>query len=126
MALPTCEQLIRNLLLIKTPKTSFFYRYKPIGSPGQPLFSLSPDKMFDAAYSKGRKQMTRQEMITFHGSTWYPDYKLAKQFLADQRGFIITDTTLQTSQKDVYAVVDIRAGAIAQVSSAAGEEATAV
>jgi thioredoxin reductase (NADPH) len=39
--------------------------------------------------------------------------------------FIVTDSTLQTSIKGVFAAGDVRAGATAQAASAAGEGATA-
>jgi len=43
----------------------------------------------------------------------------------DRFGFILTDKTLQTSIKGVFAAGDVRAGATAQAASAAGEGATA-
>lgn len=42
----------------------------------------------------------------------------------DRFGFVVTDHTLQTSVKGVYAAGDVRAGATAQAASAAGEGAT--
>lgn len=43
----------------------------------------------------------------------------------DRNGFVLTDETLQTSIKGVFAAGDVRAGATAQAASAAGEGATA-
>jgi len=40
-------------------------------------------------------------------------------------GFIVTDSTLQTSVKGIFAAGDVRAGATAQAAAAAGEGATA-
>ncbi len=42
----------------------------------------------------------------------------------DRFGFVVTDHTLQTSVKGVFAAGDVRAGATAQAASAAGEGAT--
>ncbi len=43
----------------------------------------------------------------------------------DEQGLIITDKTLQTSMKGVYASGDVRSGATLQIASAVGEGATA-
>ena len=40
-------------------------------------------------------------------------------------GFVVTDSTLQTSVKGCFAAGDVRAGSTKQVASAAGEGATA-
>ena len=42
----------------------------------------------------------------------------------DRFGFVVTDKTLQTSIKGVFAAGDMRAGATAQAASAADEGAT--
>ncbi len=43
----------------------------------------------------------------------------------DDQGLIVTDKTLQTSMKGVYASGDVRSGATLQIASAVGEGATA-
>lgn len=43
----------------------------------------------------------------------------------DRFGFVLTDLTLQTSVKGVFAAGDVRAGSTKQIASAAGEGATA-
>jgi len=43
----------------------------------------------------------------------------------ERHGFVVTDETLQTSIKGIFAAGDVRAGATAQAASAAGEGATA-
>ncbi|TAK21407.1 MAG: FAD-dependent oxidoreductase [Chloroflexota bacterium] len=43
----------------------------------------------------------------------------------DERGFIVTDGTLQTSVPGIFAAGDVRAGSTKQAASAAGEGATA-
>jgi thioredoxin reductase (NADPH) len=43
----------------------------------------------------------------------------------DSRGFIITDKTLQTRIKGVFAAGDVRSGSTKQAAAAAGEGATA-
>jgi len=42
----------------------------------------------------------------------------------DRGGFVVTDRTLQTTMKGVFAAGDVRAGATAQAAAAAGEGAT--
>lgn len=68
---------------------------------------------------------------------WYPDGVFVfigvspnSEFLPpeierDRYGFVLTDKTMQTSVKGVFAAGDIRAGATAQLVSAAGEGAAA-
>jgi thioredoxin reductase (NADPH) len=68
--------------------------------------------------------------------TWHPDGVFVfigmspnSEFLPpeierDRFGFVLTDKTLQTSIKGVFAAGDVRAGATAQAASAAGEGAT--
>jgi len=43
----------------------------------------------------------------------------------DPQGFVVTDATLQTSMKGVFAAGDVRHGATMQIASAVGEGATA-
>jgi thioredoxin reductase (NADPH) len=50
---------------------------------------------------------------------------LPGEFELDRRGFLLTDSTLQTSVKGVFAAGDVRAGATAQAAAAAGEGVTA-
>ncbi|GAB4557140.1 MAG: hypothetical protein Kow0047_01250 [Anaerolineae bacterium] len=50
---------------------------------------------------------------------------LPPEFERDRHGFLVTDKTLQTSVPGVFAAGDVRAGATAQLASAAGEGATA-
>ncbi len=69
--------------------------------------------------------------------TWHPDGVFVfigmepnSEFLPDEIerdewGFVLTDATHQTSVRGVFAAGDIRAGATAQLASAAGEGATA-
>jgi thioredoxin reductase (NADPH) len=49
---------------------------------------------------------------------------LPSEIERDRFGFLLTDNTLQTSIKGVFAAGDVRAGATAQAASAAGEGAT--
>jgi thioredoxin reductase (NADPH) len=41
----------------------------------------------------------------------------------DRHGFVVTDATMQTSLKGIFAAGDVRAGVTAQATSAAGEGA---
>lgn len=50
---------------------------------------------------------------------------LPPQIERNAGGFIVTDRTLQTSVKGIFAAGDVRAGAVAQLAAAAGEGATA-
>jgi thioredoxin reductase (NADPH) len=43
----------------------------------------------------------------------------------DERGYILTDNTMQSSVPGLYAAGDVRSGSIRQVSSAVGDGATA-
>jgi thioredoxin reductase (NADPH) len=43
----------------------------------------------------------------------------------DERGFIITNTNLETNMSGVFASGDVRSGATMQIASAVGEGATA-
>jgi thioredoxin reductase (NADPH) len=44
----------------------------------------------------------------------------------DERGFILTGDSLETSVPGVFAAGDVRAGSVKRVASAAGEGATAI
>ncbi len=69
--------------------------------------------------------------------TWHPDGVFVfigmtpnSEFLPpdiarDRQGFVLTNATLETTVKGVFAAGDVRAGATAQAASAAGEGATA-
>lgn len=49
---------------------------------------------------------------------------LPQEIERNQQGFIVTDSTLQTTMEGVFAAGDVREGATAQAASAAGEGAT--
>lgn len=78
-----------------------------------------------------------QDRATGEIKEWHPDGVFVfigmspnSEFLPpelerDRFGFVLTDKTLQTSIKGVFAAGDVRAGATAQAASAAGEGATA-
>lgn len=69
--------------------------------------------------------------------TWHPDGVfvfigmhpntefLPPEIERDRRGFVLTDSTHQTTIRGVFAAGDVRAGATPQLASAAGEGATA-
>jgi thioredoxin reductase (NADPH) len=50
---------------------------------------------------------------------------LLPEIEVERHGFVVTDKTLQTSKKGIFAAGDVRSGATAQAASAAGEGATA-
>jgi len=50
---------------------------------------------------------------------------LPPEIEVDRHGFVVTDRTLQTTMRGVFAAGDVRLGATAQAASAAGEGATA-
>ena len=53
-----------------------------------------------------------------------PDSELLPDEIArDRKAFVVTDSSMQTSLKGVFAAGDVRAGATAQATSAAGEGA---
>jgi len=78
-----------------------------------------------------------QDRATGEVKEWHPDGVfvfvgmspnsdfLPPEIERDRFGFILTDKTLQTSVRGVFAAGDVRAGATAQAASAAGEGATA-
>ena len=78
-----------------------------------------------------------QDRATGEVKEWHPDGVfvfvgmspnsdfLPPEIERDRFGFILTDKTLQTSIRGVFAAGDVRAGATAQAASAAGEGATA-
>ena len=49
---------------------------------------------------------------------------LPKEIETDLRGFVRTNSGMQTSQKGIFAAGDVREGATAQAASAAGEGAS--
>ena len=49
---------------------------------------------------------------------------LTAEIEQDRFGFVVTDSTLQTSTQGIFAAGDVRAGATAQAAAAAGEGAT--
>ncbi|MGN6701222.1 MAG: NAD(P)/FAD-dependent oxidoreductase, partial [Thermomicrobiales bacterium] len=51
---------------------------------------------------------------------WVPD-----EITRDQYGFLVTDLTLATSMRGIFAAGDVRRGSTKQATSAAGEGATA-
>jgi thioredoxin reductase (NADPH) len=62
-------------------------------------------------------------VFVFIGMTPNSEF-LPPEIERDRFGFVLTDKTLQTSIKGVFAAGDVRAGATAQAASAAGEGAT--
>lgn len=78
-----------------------------------------------------------QDRATGETKEWHPDGVfvfiglspnsafLPPEIEVDRWGFVLTDKTLQTSIKGVFAAGDVRAGATNQIASAAGEGATA-
>ena len=50
---------------------------------------------------------------------------LPPEIARNRQGFVVTDDTMQTSMTGVFAAGDVRAGATAQIASAAGEGASA-
>lgn len=59
-------------------------------------------------------------VFVFIGMTPNSDF-VPVEIERDRHGFVLTDQTLQTTIKGVYAAGDVRAGATAQISAAAGE-----
>ncbi len=78
-----------------------------------------------------------QDRATGEVKEWHPDGVfvfiglspnsgfLPPEIEMDRWGFVVTDKTLQTSIKGVFAAGDVRAGATNQIASSAGEGATA-
>ncbi len=78
-----------------------------------------------------------QDRATGQVKEWHPDGVFAfvgmspnsgflpPEIERDRLGFVVTDGTLQTTVRGVFAAGDVRAGATAQAASAAGEGATA-
>jgi thioredoxin reductase (NADPH) len=78
-----------------------------------------------------------QDRATGEVKEWHPDGVfvfiglspnsgfLPPEIELDRWGFVVTDKTLQTSIKGVFAAGDVRAGATNQIASSAGEGATA-
>ncbi len=63
-------------------------------------------------------------VFVFIGMSPNSDF-LPPEIEVDRLGFVITDRTLQTTMRGVFAAGDVRVGATAQAASAAGEGATA-
>jgi thioredoxin reductase (NADPH) len=73
----------------------------------------------------GEEELCRPAgVFVFVGVSPNSDF-LSGEFERDRRGFLLTDSTLQTSVKGVFAAGDVRAGATAQAAAAAGEGVTA-
>ncbi len=70
------------------------------------------------------KEWHPEGVFLFIGMTPNSDF-LPPEIERNRQGFVVTDQTLQTSIKGVFAAGDVRAGATAQAASAAGEGATA-
>jgi thioredoxin reductase (NADPH) len=69
-----------------------------------------------------RKEVSTDGVFVFIGLT--PNTAIvADQLEVDQRGFIVTDATLQTSVPGIFAAGDCREGSTKQAASAAGEGA---
>ena len=62
-------------------------------------------------------------VFVFVGMSPNSDF-LLPEIERDRFGFVVTDRTLQTTMPGVFAAGDVRAGATAQLASAAGEGAT--
>jgi thioredoxin reductase (NADPH) len=73
--------------------------------------------------SKEIRTWKPEGVFVFIGMSPNSDF-LPPEIEMDYRGFVVTDRTLQTSLKGVFAAGDVREGATAQAASAAGEGAT--
>ena len=73
--------------------------------------------------SKEIRTWKPEGVFVFIGMSPNSDF-LPPEIDMDYRGFVVTDKTLQTSLKGIFAAGDVREGATAQAASAAGEGAT--
>ncbi|MBI4091209.1 FAD-dependent oxidoreductase [candidate division WWE3 bacterium] len=71
------------------------------------------------------KEFTADGIFVFIGLKPNTEFLKNSQIELDERGFIKTDKTLQTSVRGVYAAGDCRSGSTLQIASAVGEGAVA-
>jgi thioredoxin reductase (NADPH) len=100
---------------------------------------VSPDEIIGATDEKGFKKVTKvlatqdgkkvefptDGIFVFIGLVPNTGFLKDTNVKLDERGFIITDTNLQTDMPGVFASGDVRSGATMQIASAVGEGATA-
>jgi thioredoxin reductase (NADPH) len=71
-----------------------------------------------------RQELTADGVFVFIGLS--PNSALADELLAvDERGFVVTDAAMSTTERGIFAAGDVRAGSTKQAASAAGEGAAA-
>ncbi|HKX73232.1 MAG TPA: FAD-dependent oxidoreductase [Candidatus Saccharimonadales bacterium] len=70
-------------------------------------------------------EYTVDGVFVFVGLLPNTDFLKATEVRLDERGFILTDHSLQTNMPGVFASGDVRSGATMQIASAVGEGATA-
>jgi thioredoxin reductase (NADPH) len=117
------SEILQNELKKHAGKISVHFNTttdKIIGEDGKVTKVLGTDKTNDS-----QVEFQTDGVFIFIGLLPNTQFLQDSDIELDEVGMIVTDNTLQTSMKGVYAAGDVRSGATMQIASATGEGATA-